>query len=258
MDPSLGIGVALALVAIVVSVSMEGGNIAGIFLPGPMLLVFGGTIGAAIAGSVMRDAKGLPGHLVGAFTAKVADPDMLIASLVHLAGRARREGLLALEDELANVDNQFLHRGLQLAIDGTDPEEVEVILAAEIDTKRGSDNAAAKLFADMGGYAPTIGIIGTVLGLVHVLGNLSSPSELGAQIASAFVATLWGVMTANVFWLPLSGRLKRISQIECEQMMMAMEGVLALQAGANPRLLEQKLMSLIPATPAKAAEREVA
>jgi chemotaxis protein MotA len=126
-----------------------------------------------------------------------------------------------------------------------------------VDTKRANDRAAAKLFADMGGYAPTIGIIGTVLGLVKVLGHLSAPSQLGAEIASAFVATLWGVMSANVFWLPVSNRLKRLSEAECEQMEVVIEGVLAIQAGANPRLIEQKLQSLLPAQP-KQPDRDVA
>jgi chemotaxis protein MotA len=102
----------------------------------------------------------------------------------------------------------------------------------------------------MGGFGPTIGIIGTVLGLVHVLGNLGDPSTLGEKIASAFVATLWGVMTANVFWFPLANRLKRLSATECEQMEMALEGVLAIQAGSNPRLIQQKLKSMLPSEPA--------
>lgn len=258
MDASLIIGVVLALAAIVGSETMEGGNIAAIFLPGPMLLVFGGTIGAAIAGAVMRDVSSLPKQLIRAFTAKVPKSDLAVETLVRLAGRARREGLLALESEAADIEDEFLRRGLQLAIDGTDAEEVGIILSMEVDTKRANDKAAAKLFADMGGYAPTIGIIGTVLGLVKVLGNLSSPTKLGAEIAGAFVATLWGVMTANVFWLPLSNRLKRVSEAECEQMEVIIEGILAIQAGANPRLVEQKLLSLLPAAPAKPQEQDVA
>jgi chemotaxis protein MotA len=258
MDPSLIIGVVLAVVAIVGSVTMEGGNIAAIFLIPPMVLVFGGTIGAAVAGGIMRDAKSLPKQLVRAFTAKTPVPDAAVETLVRLAGRARREGLLALEEEAAAIDDDFLKRGLQLAIDGTDAEEVAIILSAEVETKRAADRAAAKLFADMGGYAPTIGIIGTVLGLVKVLGHLSAPSKLGAEIASAFVATLWGVMSANVFWLPLASRLKRVSQAECEQMEVVIEGILAIQAGANPRLVEQKLQSLIPNGSGKQPEQDVA
>jgi chemotaxis protein MotA len=257
MDPSLIIGVVLAIVAIVGSVTMEGGNIGAIFLIPPMILVFGGTIGAAVAGAVMRDVSSLPKQLVRAFTAKTPKPDDAVEVLVRLAGRARREGLLALESEAAEVEDEFLRRGLQLAIDGTDAEEVAIILSTEVDTKRANDKAAAKLFADMGGYAPTIGIIGTVLGLVKVLGHLSSPSELGAEIASAFVATLWGVMSANVFWLPLGNRLKRVSEAECEQMEVIIEGILAIQAGSNPRLVEQKLHSLLPAAN-RPVERDVA
>jgi chemotaxis protein MotA len=246
MDPSLIIGVVLAVVAIVGSVTLEGGNIAGILLPAPMLLVFGGTIGAAIAGGVLRDAKSLPREMIRAFKSKIPTPDVAVETLVRLAGKARREGLLALESEASEIDDAFLRRGLQLAIDGTDAEEVAIILSTEVDTKRATDKAAAKLFSDMGGYAPTIGIIGTVLGLVKVLGHLGSPTELGAEIASAFVATLWGVMSANVFWLPLASRLKRVSQTECEQMELVIEGILAIQAGSNPRLIEQKLQSLLP------------
>jgi len=246
MDPSLVIGVVLALVAIVGSVTLEGGNIAAIALPAPMLLVFGGTIGAAIAGGILRDAKSLPKEMIRAFKSKTPSPDLAVETLVRLAGKARREGLLALESEAAEVGDPFLQKGLQLAIDGTDAEEVAIILSTEVETKRSTDKAAAKLFSDMGGYAPTIGIIGTVLGLVKVLGHLGSPTELGAEIASAFVATLWGVMSANVFWLPLASRLKRVSQAECEQMELVIEGILAIQAGANPRLIEQKLQSLLP------------
>ncbi|CAN5476913.1 flagellar motor protein [soil metagenome] len=256
MDAGLIIGVVLALVAIVGSVTMEGGNIASIFLPAPMVLVFLGTIGAAVAGGLLKDATALPKHMIRAFTAKAPNSDAAIQTLIELAGRARREGLLALEDEVNQIEDDFLRRGLQLAIDGTDAEEVAIILTAEVDTKRSADKAAAKLFADMGGYAPTIGIIGTVLGLVKVLGHLSSPSKLGAEIASAFVATLWGVMTANVFWLPLGSRLKRLSEAECNQMDVIIEGILSIQAGSNPRLVEQKLQSLIPRTNAKPSDEQ--
>jgi chemotaxis protein MotA len=122
-----------------------------------------------------------------------------------------------------------------------------------------NDRAGAKIFSDMGGYAPTIGILGTVLGLVHVLGNLSKPAELGKLIAGAFVATLWGVMTANVLWLPMAGKLRRVSDLECQQMELLLEGVVAIQAGSNPRMVARKLRSLLPpdqqASPAKKADQ---
>jgi chemotaxis protein MotA len=246
MDPSTLIGAALALTAIFGSVFMEGGNLGSMFLIPPMILVFGGTIGAAMAGALLRDAKSMPKSLMKAITAKVSTPHDNVQQIISLAERARRDGLLALERDIANVEDPFLRRAMEMAVDGTDSDEVAEILGAEVDTKRSSDAAEAKLFHDMGGYSPTIGIIGTVLGLVHVLGSLSDPSSLGPKIASAFVATLWGVMAANIFWFPLANRLKRVSETECEQMELTIEGVLAIQAGSNPRLIARKLQSMLP------------
>jgi chemotaxis protein MotA len=246
MDPATLIGIGLALGAILVSMIMEGGNIGSMFLIPPMILVFAGTIGAAVAGTVMAEAKNLPKSLIRAFKAKVTPPHESVAIIVKMAERARREGLLALEGDVGAVEDPYLKRALEMAIDGTDADEVAEILGAEVDTKRAADHAAAKLFHDMGGYSPTIGIIGTVLGLVHVLGSLSDPNSLGEKIAGAFVATLWGVLNANIFWFPIANRLKRISESECEQMELTIEGVLAIQAGSNPRLVAQKLQSMLP------------
>lgn len=260
MDPATAIGVGLTLVAIFGSIILEGGNPMAIVLIPSLVLVFGGTIGAAVAGGVLRDAKALPKQMIRAITAKTPAPDATVETLIHLAERARREGLLALESEAQEIDEPFLRRGLQMAVDGIDSEEVADILSAEIETKRAADKRGAKMFADMGGYAPTIGIIGTVLGLIHVLGNLSEPTKLGGEIAGAFVATLWGVMSANVFWLPMHNRLRRISDLECDQMELVLEGILAIQAGSNPRLVAQKLQSLLPESlqPAGEDDREVA
>jgi chemotaxis protein MotA len=163
-----------------------------------------------------------------------------------MADTARREGLLTLEDVVRDVEDDFLKRGVALAVDGTDPEELREILEAELDAKRAADRQAAKFYNDMGGYAPTIGIIGTVMGLVHVLENLSNPDELGHLIAGAFVATLWGVMSANIVWLPIGSRLGRIGQLESGRMELVIEGVLAVQSGANPRVVAQRLESLMP------------
>jgi chemotaxis protein MotA len=251
MDPSTIIGIGLALAAIVGSLIMDGGDIGSMFLIPPMILVFGGTIGAAVAGGMMPDLKNLPKSMIRAFTAKAVDPAANVAAIVKMAEQARREGLLALESEVAAVEDPFLRRALEMAVDGTDADEVAEILGTEVDAKRSADASAAKIFQDMGGFAPTIGIIGTVLGLVHVLGNLGDPSTLGAKIASAFVATLWGVMTANVFWFPMGNRLKRVSEVECEQMEMTIEGVLAIQAGSNPRMVAQKLNSMLTHAPAQ-------
>lgn len=246
MDPSTLIGIGLALGALLASIVMEGGDIGSMFLIPPMILVFGGTIGAAVAGTLMHEAKTMPKSLVRAFTARITPPHDSVEVIVRMAERARREGLLSLEGDVNEVADPFLKRALEMAIDGTDADEMAEILGAEVDAKRAAEASAAKLFHDMGGYAPTIGIIGTVLGLIHVLGSLTDPNSLGEKIASAFVATLWGVMSANVFWFPIANRLKRISDAECEQMELTIEGVLAIQSGSNPRLVAQKLQSMLP------------
>jgi chemotaxis protein MotA len=175
-----------------------------------------------------------------------------IQVLVTLAEKARKEGLLALEAQVKDIDDPFLKRGLQMGIDGTDPEELRAVLESEIAAKKAEDKVAAKFFTGMGGYAPTIGIIGTVVGLIHVLENLSDPTVLGPLIASAFVATLWGVMTANVFWLPMAAKISRTSDLQAAQMELLVEGITEIQAGTSPRAVRQKLSSLIP--PSEAAK----
>jgi chemotaxis protein MotA len=247
MDRATQVGLGLGFVAIIGSNLMEGGSPASLLLLPPMFLVLGGTVGAAMAGGTMADAKNALRSFKQALTWKHVPNADLVGVVVSMADKARREGLLTLEDVVRDVDDDFLKRGVSLAVDGTDPEELREILEAELDGKRAADRQSAKFFNDMGGYAPTIGIIGTVMGLVHVLENLSNPDELGHLIAGAFVATLWGVMTANLIWLPVGSRLSRIGQLESARMELVIEGVLAVQAGANPRVVAQRLESLIPA-----------
>ncbi len=247
MDPATLIGVIGALVFIVVANVMEGGNPMSLMLIPPILLVVGGTIMISIAGGTLGDAKLAVRGLAKAFTGKAGNAAALVPTLVSLSEKARREGLLALEDALADVDEPFLSRGLTLAIDGTDPEEVRDILEAEVVAVKAEAKQAARFFNAAGAYAPTIGIIGTVMGLVHVLENLAQPEELGHLIAGAFVATLWGVMSANVFFLPVGARIARLGELETARMELIIEGIAALQAGSNPRVVRQRLQSLLPA-----------
>jgi chemotaxis protein MotA len=250
MDPAGFIGLVVAFGAIFGALLMEGADPMSIFLPAPLLLVWVGTIGVGVAGHTVKDViqsfKAVPRALMS----KVPDPTTTVDTLVDLADRARREGLLALEDAARDIDDPFLRGGLQAAIDGTDPDDLRMILEDKIATKRSREKVWSKYFADMGGYAPTIGIIGTVISLVHVLENLSDPASLGHSIAAAFVATLWGILSANVVWLPLGARIKRFSDLECAQMEVTLEGLLAVQAGANPRLVGERLRSLLPEAPA--------
>ena len=247
MDPATLIGITLALVSLLIMMIMEGSSPLAIILIPPLILVFGGTFGAAIAGSAMSDVSKIGSWFKLALLApKVPPITENIQTLVSLAEKARKEGLLALESEVKKIDDPFLKRGLQMSIDGTDPEDLRDVLEAEIAAKKGEDKVAAKFFTGMGGYAPTIGIIGTVVGLIHVLENLANPASLGPLIAAAFVATLWGVLSANFFWLPMATRISRISDLQGAQMAVLVEGIAEIQAGTSPRTVRQKLTSLIP------------
>lgn len=256
MDVATPAGIGLAFAVILGSMVMEGGNPASLIAPPALLLVFGGTLMVSMAGGTIADFKLSLGALKTAFTGGVTPAAEVVPAIVSLADKARREGLLALEEMVKDMPDEFLVKGVTMAIDGTDPEEVRDILEAEVTAKKKNDKQAAKFFADAGAYAPTIGIIGTVMGLVHVLENLAQPEELGHLIAAAFLATLWGVLSANVMWLPIASRLKRLSELEAQRMELIIEGVAAIQAGANPRVIQQKLISLLPAgqQPPPAAE----
>jgi len=247
MDPATLIGIALAFIIVVVVNVMEGGNPMAMILIPPMLLVFGGTLVICLAGGTMSDAKLSFRAMVKAFTSPAPSGAKLVPELVTLADKARREGLLALEDYVSDLDDPFLVKALTMAIDGTDPEELRDMLESEVQAQKVEHRQSAKFFAAAGGYAPTIGIIGTVMGLVHVLENLAQPEELGHLIAGAFVATLWGVLSANLIFLPIAARLKRLGEIEVARMELAIEGIAALQSGSNPRMIGQKLRALLPA-----------
>jgi len=175
MDPAPAIGIGLGFGVVIGANVLEGGNPMSLLLLPPIVLVFGTTLLVTMAGGTMQDAKTAVTSAKRAFTGNAESAETLIPQVVGLAERARREGLLALEDSVKSVDDEFLRRGVTMAIDGTDPEELRDILESEVYTKRAADKQAAKFFADAGAYAPTIGIIGTVMGLVHVLENLAAP-----------------------------------------------------------------------------------
>lgn len=244
MDPGTLAGILIGIITIMLGVVMEGSDPAAMINIPAILIVIGGTIGAAMATGLMKDFTAAMGAGIKAMTGGTKDPTGSIAVVVDLAERARREGLLALEESAKNLEDPFLRKGIQLAVDGTDPDELREILEAEITAKKHHGKVLSKVWADMGAFAPTMGIIGTVFGLVNVLNNLSEPESLGHMIAAAFIATLWGVFSANVLFLPIGKRTQRLSDIETQQMELMLEGILSVQAGANPRTLHQKLTSL--------------
>src|SRR3954452_23061986 len=247
MDPATLIGIALATVALLVTMIMEGSSPMAIVLLPPLLLVFGGTFGAAIAGSAMADVKKIGGWFKQALLPPKVPPIAdRIQTLVSLAEKARKEGLLALEAQVKQIEDPFLKRGLQMGIDGTDPEGLRAVLESEIAAKKAEDKVAAKFMNAMGGYAPTIGIVGCIVGLMNVMANLNDPSSLGPMIASAFVATLWGVMAANFWFLPMGAKILRVSELQAARMELLVEGITEIQAGTSPRAVRQKLTSMVP------------
>jgi chemotaxis protein MotA len=258
MDPATAIGLVVGFAAIIGSMIMEGGNPAALIAPPALLLIFVGTLGAVMAGSTLPGTIAAFKWLIHAFTAKKPDLESVVEPLVKMAEKARREGLLALESEMETIDDPFMRRGLQMAVDGTDPDDLFEILAAEVKAKKAAAAAGASFWTDAGGYSPTIGIIGTVMGLVHVLENLSQPDKLGHLIAAAFLATLWGVLSANVMFLPWGKRIKVVGGAEAMRMELIIEGVLAIQAGANPRVVQTKLRSKMPAEGPAPAAKEAA
>ncbi len=251
MDPATFGGIALAFGMVILSIFMEGSTPMSVVLFPPMILVIGGTIGAGVASGTLKDVMRTMANLKTWLMYKFPDSESSVEEIVSLADRARREGLLALEDAARTIEDEFLRDGLQSAIDGTDPDDLRDMLEARISSKKAQDKVSSKFFANMGGYAPTVGIIGTVVSLVHVLENLSNPDQLGHMIGAAFVATLWGLLTANLIYLPISARITRVSELEQQHMEMIVEGLLAIQAGANPRLVGQRLRSLMPPGAAK-------
>jgi chemotaxis protein MotA len=240
------IGIVVACVGILGAAMMEGTSPAAFMNIPAMLLVFAGTFGATVAATGMGAAKNIPALYKIAFAGSDRQLAAKVNDLVALAEKARRDGLLALESDLEEIEDPFTRKGLQLVVDGTDPDLVRDILEVEIDAMAARHKQGAEIFKTAGGFAPTMGIIGTVMGLVHVLENLSAPDTLGPAISGAFIATLMGVGAANVVFLPIAGRLKGLSHEEVNERTLVLEGILSIQSGDNPRVVAEKLMSLVP------------
>ncbi|MCL6456451.1 MAG: flagellar motor protein [Gorillibacterium sp.] len=245
MDITTILGLILAFVSLVGGFYLEGGEVAKLIILTAAIIVFGGTIATVVISFPLSQLKQLPKALAMAFLERKRNPQLMIDEIVDMATIARREGVLALEQRAQEHDNPFLKEGLLMVVDGTDPELTRQILELEMDALEGKHEGYAKMFDAAGGYAPTIGIIGTVLGLVHVLGNLSDPESLGPKIATAFVCTLYGVASANLIFLPLGNKIKVRNKEQISDMELMLEGILGLQAGENPQLIKKKLNSFL-------------
>jgi chemotaxis protein MotA len=240
------IGVVVGGLSIALGATLEGSNVMAVINVPALFIVLGGTLGASMGGASFDAIKAIPMLYKKAFMPDELDLPGRVQELVGYAEKARRDGLLALDEQLSNVEDPYTRKGLQLVVDGTDPELVAEVLEAENDAMRKRHAMCVQPFDKAGGYAPTMGIIGTVFGLVHVLTNLSQPETLGPMISAAFIATLLGVASANVVYLPVSARLKGLSQEELHFREMTLEGILAIQAGENPRFVNEKLMAYVP------------
>ncbi|HUY86690.1 MAG TPA: MotA/TolQ/ExbB proton channel family protein [Acidimicrobiales bacterium] len=244
-DRATAIGMGIAVFVVLASMIFDGTNPAVLLKPAPIILVLGGSLCASMASSFTRVLKNVPTVVRFALTSPDDTPDDTIVQMVRLAEIARREGLLALDREGASIENVFFRKGIEMTVDGIDPEEIRALLESEIDSLRERHKDGMNFFMDMGGYAPTLGIIGTVIGLIAVLSNLTDVAKLGPSVASAFVATLWGILSANLFWLPIGNKLKKVSEVEMNNMQLMLDGILAIQAGASPRRIEAKLLTYV-------------
>lgn len=261
MDLTTILGLIAGVGFLVGAFVLEGGHISSLFQLTAAMIVFGGTAAALTVSTPVEQLKQLPKILKIAFTHKSRDPLEVIDELVSLATIARREGILALEEKIETYDDEFFKNGVRLVVDGVDPELVRSIMETELSFIEERHSKGAAIFEQAGGFAPTMGIIGTVMGLVHVLSNLEDASKLGPAIAVAFIATLYGVASANIMWLPIANKLKIRSKQEVMIRELMIEGILSIQAGENPNILGQKLkVFLAPANRTKseeAAGREV-
>jgi chemotaxis protein MotA len=250
--PATVLGMVLALGSLLTMMLLEGSSPLAIFLLPALILVFGATFGATIAGVTSGDITRIPSWFRLAFAAERDQRSgELIMFLVDLATHARKEGMLPLEKRAGSVEDPFLRHGLQMAIDGVPVDRLRMVLEGEIAAQRADDRVASRFFAKMAGYAPTIGIIGTVVGLVQVLQSLDNQEALGPLVAGAFVATLWGVLSANFIWLPMSVKIQRNSDLRVAELHLLMEGVMEILAGTNPRALRVRLRAMLPPSEAE-------
>lgn len=246
MDIATILGIVLALGAIVGGQALEGGHLGSIMQLTAFIIVMGGTIGACCVQNPLSVVLKAVGSLSTVFLNPHIDTKGTIKLILDLANVSRKQGLLALEAKLKDIKDPFFKKGVQLIVDGTDPKAVHEILEIEMEHHEEEGVLAAKVWEAAGGYAPTVGILGAVLGLIHVMENLADPSKLGGGIAVAFVATVYGVGAANLFFLPFANKIKFKLKEEAGARNMIILGLVGLAQGENPRLLQEKLESFLP------------
>lgn len=245
MDIATIAGLIIGFGAVLVSFVMEGGHLSSILQLPAILIVVGGTIGASVITTSMKTVSNIPNLLRLALFSNQTNPLRTIDNIVGMSEKARREGILGLENDLKNIKEPFFRKAIQLVIDGTEITVLKSILETEIAYIEERHKRGILFFQKMGGFSPTLGIIGTVLGLIHTLGNTENADKMAQAIAGAFIATLWGVALANLCYLPLGDKLKMRHEEELANLDLVMEGVISIQSGDNPRVVRTKLLSFI-------------
>lgn len=241
------ISLIIAFVCILLGFALEGGQLPALLSFTSLLIIFGGTAGAVGMSFPAGDLKRIPKILGVAFKNRQSNVSSLIEYFREVSIKTRKEGLLSIESDITSNDklHPLIRKGLQMVVDGIEPNTVRNILESQAYAIFERHKSGIAIFEAAGGYAPTMGIIGTVLGLVHVLSNLEEPSSLGAKIAAAFIATLYGISSANLLWLPIANKLKALNKIENRENELIIEAIISIQEGLNPNTLVEKLNSLI-------------
>jgi len=241
MDTSSLVGILLALAGIVAGLLLEGGHIGQVLQPTAAMIVFGGTIGAVMLQYPLHVVGAAAARLLRVFLHRGPASEATVRQLIQFANKARRSGIVSLDQDLQSVDDPFLKQAVMLAVDGTEPAELRKIMELQIDNHFEVEEKLPAVFESAGGFSPTIGIIGAVMGLIQVMQHLDHMDEVGRGIAVAFVATIYGVAAANIFFLPVAGKLRH--RIREEQVLreMTLEGVISILEGMNPRMIEVKL-----------------
>ena len=246
MDLVSLIGTILAFVVIIVGTILKGSNVGALWNPAAFVIVFLGTIAALLVQNQGKALKQALKMFSMVYKPPKHQPSDLISRIVGWSEISRRQGLLGLEPQIESEDDTFVRKGLQLLVDGSEPDAIRGVLEVEVDAREHADLAAAKVYENAGIYSPTMGIIGAVMGLMAVMQNLADPSKLGHGIAAAFVATIYGVALANLLMLPMASRLKGLVHKQTQMREILIEGLVSIAEGANPRQIEAKLQGYLP------------
>lgn len=251
MDILSVLGIILSVVAIIGGQHLEGGHLSSIIQGTAFLIVMGGTVGAVMLQfpfPIFMKALSSMGMVFGNVH---VDMKGIITKVVELSNVSRKQGLLALEGQMKNISDPFMAKGIQLVVDGTEPPKIREILEVEVGVLEDEYTNSGKVYEAAGGYAPCVGIIGAVLGLIHVMENLADPSALGGGIAVAFVATVYGVGAANLLFLPMGNKIKMKAKDLIAGKLMVVEGLMSVAQGENPRMIEEKLSGFLPSSQKK-------